>query len=366
MSDRQLDQSDIKKNRFSKLSAKLALQVSFFTLLGTIASSFFLFALPVWFHPLLSVLVGVATYFISYKTLSWRLDLARDTLRDVRKHQFHNLEAAHLPQGDELNALIWQVYKAGLAMEKELQELKKIENYRKEFLGDVSHELKTPIFTIQGFTETLLDGALKDERVNEKFLRKILANTNRLSNLASDLVDISRIETGELEMNIATFSLLSCVEEVIEGLEHHAEMLNISLSHSIATELPEIIGDKSRISQVLVNLVENAVKYSNPGGTVEVVGRLLPSGDVKISVADNGIGIAPQYIPRLTERFFRVDKSRSREQGGTGLGLAIVKHILGAHETRMVIESRPGHGSTFGFTLASVHSAQNSDLVKVS
>ena len=366
MAYRQVEHSDIKKNRFSKLSAKLALWVSLVSIIGTVLTRVFLFQVPIWFHPVFAGFVGLSTYIIAYKTLIWRLDLARVTLKDVRRHQFQNLEAAHLPQGDELNGLIWQVYKAGLAMEKELQELKKIENYRKEFLGDVSHELKTPIFTIQGFTETLIDGALHDNRVNEKFLRKILANTSRLSNLASDLVDISRIETGELEMNVATFSLARCVEEVIEGLEHHAEMMNISLSHSVANGLPEIIGDKSRISQVLVNLVENAVKYSNPGGTVEVVGRLLPSGDVKISVADNGIGIAPQYIPRLTERFFRVDKSRSREQGGTGLGLAIVKHILSAHDTKMVVESRLGHGSTFGFTLTSVHSANEETSVKVS
>ena len=125
--------------------------------------------------PVVALLVCLATYIVAYRTLVWRLDLARETLREVRKHQFHNLEAAHLPQGDELNALIWQVYKAGLAMEKELQELRKIENYRKEFLGDVSHELKTPIFTIQGFAETLLGGALEDPRVNKSFLKKILS-----------------------------------------------------------------------------------------------------------------------------------------------------------------------------------------------
>ena len=366
MAERHTEKSKTKQYRFSKLSAKLALWASLFSLIGTVLTRIFISPVPFWFHFAFAGLVGIGTYVVAYKSLVWRLDLAGGTLKDVRKHQFQNLEAAHVPQGDELNGLIWQVYKAGLAMEKELQELKKIENYRKEFLGDVSHELKTPIFTIQGFTETLLDGALHDERVNEKFLRKILTNTNRLSNLASDLVDISRIETGELEMSISTFSLDMCVEEVMEGLEHHAQLMNISLSHSIAKDLPDIIGDKSRISQVLVNLVENAVKYSNPGGTVEVVGRMLPSGDVKISVADNGIGIAPQYIPRLTERFFRVDKSRSREQGGTGLGLAIVKHILSAHETKMVVESRLGHGSTFGFTLASVQSVDQKNGVKVS
>ncbi len=317
--------------------------------------------LPLWMHIVIPLGIGIVIYAGAYRTLVWRLELARTTLKQMRKHQFHNLEAAHLPKGDELNGLIWQVYRAGLAMEKELQELRKMENYRKEFLGDVSHELKTPIFTIQGFVETLLGGALEDERVNKTFLQKILVNTSRLSNLANDLVEISRIETGDLEMAFKPFSLIDVANEVIETLEHLAKAKTVSLSQAISEDLPAIVGDRSRINQVLVNLVDNAIKYSNPGGTVEVVGRLLPSGEVKISVVDNGIGIAPQHIPRLTERFFRVDKSRSREQGGTGLGLAIVKHILSAHKTRMVVESKLGHGSTFGFTLASVHALQHSN-----
>ena len=352
---------EIKVKRFSKLSAKLAAWVGLCTLAGITFFYFIFRVFPPWLIPVFVLLVCGVTYIVAFRILVWRLELARETLREVRKHQFHNLEAAHLPHGDELNALIWQVYKAGLAMEKELQELRKIENYRKEFLGDVSHELKTPIFTIQGFAETLLGGALEDSRVNKSFLKKILSNTGRLSNLANDLVEISRIETGELEMQLGSFHLKDVAGEVIEGLEHHARLLNISLSHAIPSDLPELIGDRSRINQVLVNLIENAIKYSNPGGTVELVGRMLPSGDVKISVADNGIGIAPQYIPRLTERFFRVDKSRSREQGGTGLGLAIVKHILSAHNSKMVVESRLGHGSTFGFTLASERSAATAE-----
>ena len=347
------EDSDRKIIGFSKLSAKLAVGGGVSSLVGSVVLAVLIVDVPFWVHIVLSLFVALMIYVTAYRLLVWRLELAQTTLKQVRKHQFQNLEAAHLPRGDELNALIWQVYRAGLAMEKELQELKKIENYRKEFLGDVSHELKTPIFTIQGFVETLLGGALDDERVNRNFLKRILVNTSRLSNLANDLVEISRIESGELEMAITPFSLSEVVDEVIEGLEHLAKLMTVTLSNAIADDLPEIRGDKSRINQVLVNLIENAIKYSNPGGTVEVVGRLLPSGEVKISVVDNGIGIAPQHIPRLTERFFRVDKSRSREQGGTGLGLAIVKHILSAHKTQMVVESKLGHGSTFGFTLAS-------------
>ena len=241
-------------------------------------------------------------------------------------------------------------------MEKELLGLRKVENYRREFLGDVSHELKTPIFTIQGFTETLLNGAIDDESVNRKFLQKILVNTRRLTNLASDLVEISRIETGELEMKMSPFKLEDVVDEVVDQLEQLAEEKNVQLRKKIATDLPAILGDRARISQVLVNLVDNAIKYGNAGGDVEVVAQPLASGEIKVTVADTGIGIAPQHIPRLTERFYRVDKSRSRDQGGTGLGLAIVKHILGAHDAEMQIESRPGVGSTFGFNLQQANS----------
>lgn len=344
--------------RFSRLSLKIAFLISSAALLLCIVVVVLSSGFPVWGYLLIPVGVGMAAYFISQKLLVERILLARNTLKQVRKHQFDELEKAHLPRGDELNALNWQVYRAGLAMEKELGELRKIEHYRREFLGNVSHELKTPIFTIQGFAETLLDGALRDERVNEKFLMKILANTKRLKNLANDLVEISRIESGELEMVIMPFRLSDIAQEVLDELEQVASLKSVKLFMHIPKSLPLIMGDKARITQVLINLIDNAIKYSNPDGTVELTARKLPSGAVKVSVADNGIGIAPQHIPRLTERFYRVDKSRSRVQGGTGLGLAIVKHILGAHQSEMVIDSKPGMGSTFGFTLAAVKPEQ--------
>ena len=345
-----------KRLRVSRLSFKIAYQVALAVFVLSLLMRVVVEAYPAWGHLLLPLLLGISTYFIAHRLLVSRIRLARTTLKQVRKHQFENLENAHLPKGDELNGLIWQVYRAGLAMEKELQELRKIENYRREYLGNVSHEIKTPIFTIQGFAETLLDGALQDDRVNEKFLTKILVNTKRLRNLANDLVEISRIETGELEMVMAPFNLQQLVKEVKDELEPIAEGKAVKLLHNVPDNLPPILGDKSRINQVLYNLVDNAIKYSNQEGTVEIVARSLPSGDVKVSIADNGIGIPPQHIPRLTERFYRVDKSRSRSQGGTGLGLAIVKHILGAHNSEMVIDSKPGQGSTFGFTLGAAES----------
>ena len=337
--------------RFSKLSLKIA-QYSLLIVAPLFAVGYLLgWFSVVWVPIVLALCVAVIVYPVSYFMLARRVELARVTLKQVRKHQFDNIEAAHLPRGDELNALIWQVYRTGLAMEKEIQELSRMEDYRKEFLGNVSHELKTPIFAIQGFTETLLNGAVEDERVNRTFLEKILRNTERLLNLVLDLSEISRIETGQLKMTMEPFSLSSMVREVFEGLESVAAQKKVRIESYIDNQLPRVLGDRQRLQQVMVNLVDNAIKYSNSGGHVEVFARALPTGRVKVTVADDGIGIASEHISRITERFYRVDSSRSRAQGGTGLGLAIVKHILGAHDTKMDLDSAPGKGSTFGFSL---------------
>ncbi|MFQ5572320.1 MAG: sensor histidine kinase, partial [Rhodothermales bacterium] len=260
---------------------------------------------------------------------------------------------------DELNALIEQVYLTGLTVEREIDELNRLENYRREFLGNVSHELKTPIFSIRGFAETLLDGALQDDRVNRSFVEKILRNADRISNLAEDLSEVARIETGELKMTVESFSLHRAAREVVESLEPLARAKAVALAYQVPERLPPVAGDPERIRQVLINLVDNAIKYNNAGGHVEVMARLLPSGDIKVSVVDDGIGVAPEHIARLTERFYRVDTSRSRSQGGTGLGLAIVKHILGAHDSRLMIESHPDRGSTFGFLLPTLEEKES-------
>lgn len=341
----------LRRPRLSRLGLKLALTaagITFGVLFGLHVLGY-----PATFWSLLiaSLSVGGVLYVAADRLLSHRLDLARRTLKDVRKHRFEQLEQLHVPRGDELNGLIWQVYRTGLALEKEIGELKKVENYRREYLGNVSHELKTPIFAIQGFAETLLDGALDDERVNRTFVEKILRNTTRLKTLVRDLAELSRIETGELKMEHAPFNLARVGAEVAETLEAQAAVRQITLALDLPPALPPVLGDRERIRQVLTNLVDNGLKYNNPGGSVAVSARLQPEGRIEVTVADTGIGVAPQHVNRLTERFFRADKSRSREQGGTGLGLAIVKHILAAHGSRLVIESRLGHGSAFGFTL---------------
>ena len=232
-------------------------------------------------------------------------------------------------------------------------ERERTEHYRRVFLGNVSHELKTPIFSISGFAETLLNGALEDTRVRRNFVERIAHNAERLSNLAKDLAEVARIEMGELTMTMEPFNLRNLTREVLENIEPLATRLHVTMRQTIAEDLPPVRADRERIGQVLSNLVDNAVKYGKEGGYIEVNADLLLSGHIKVSVVDDGIGIDTTHIHRLTERFFRVDTSRSRSRGGpgTGLGLAIVKHILGAHDSQLVIKSTLDVGSTFSFTL---------------
>lgn len=299
---------------------------------------------------LAGVLGAVAFGACSYWIRS-RLRRAHEALQHIRAHQFEALASMAAPHGDGLNRLVWEIYRTGQQLDREIRELKRMENYRREFIGNVSHELKTPIFSVQGFAETLLDGALDDAAVNRSFVEKILRNVNRLDNLARDLSAISRMETGEIEMAMAPFDVRALLEDVAESLEMKAREKDIALQVHAVADLPAARGDRDRLRQVVVNLVDNAIKYTEAGGRVAMEAHPHDEGTVAIRVTDNGIGIAPDHIERLTERFYRVDKSRSRHQGGTGLGLAIVKHILSAHDCVLNVESTPGAGSTFGFAL---------------
>jgi two-component system phosphate regulon sensor histidine kinase PhoR len=233
----------------------------------------------------------------------------------------------------------------------EIAELKKLEAYRREFLGNVSHELKTPLFNIQGYLLTLLDGGMEDPAILKEYLRRSEKNIDRMIAIIGDLETISQFETGEMKLNLIRFDLVALSREVIELLETKAKKKNIAISCSDdASRQHFVLADKERIRQVLINLVDNSIKYGNEGGSTLITFTDLP-GEVETRVADNGIGISQNDIPRLFERFFRVDKSRSREQGGSGLGLAIVKHIMEAHKSSVTVKSAPKEGSTFIFRL---------------
>jgi two-component system phosphate regulon sensor histidine kinase PhoR len=234
---------------------------------------------------------------------------------------------------------------------REIELLKKSEMYRKEFLANVSHELKTPVFAIQGYLETLLDGGLEDPTINRAYLLKASQNLDRLQTILEDLETISQLESNALPLEMTRFDIVQLIKEVFESLEVQAEMRNITLlfkqGHDKTTM---VIGDRDRFRQVLTNLINNSIKYGKEGGKT-AVGIYDMDENYLVEVSDDGIGIAKEHLPRLFERFYRVDKHRSREIGGSGLGLAIVKHIVEAHNQTINVRSTPGVGTTFGFTI---------------
>ena len=317
--------------------------------------------LPACYTALPIALISLAiVYYVVYHTEMNRLETLNYITRNVARKRFEDYESLETDGRDELDYLIKQSIRASKTVEREIQRLNRIENYRKEFIGDISHELKTPIFAIQGFIETLLNGAIDDENVNRRFLKKAMRNVNRLIYLTKDLMEISKLETGELKSEVQNIHLHDVIMDVTESLQYKARKEDVSLSVDTFDEDLLSRADHNQIKQVLINLIENAIKYNVTGGSVTVGVKPYPEQQQKVLVyvQDTGIGINEEYIERVTERFFRVDKSRSREKGGTGLGLAIVKHIMEAHGEEFFIESTPNVGSTFSFTLTRVESTR--------
>lgn len=234
----------------------------------------------------------------------------------------------------------------------EIETLIDRENYRKEFMGNVSHELKTPLFTVQGYILTLLDGAMKDKTVRKKYLQRANKGVERLIYIVKDLDMITKLEVGDLVLYKEDFNIVELVQNVFDLLEMKAARKNIALTFDIEYQDSIMVyADRERIQQVVTNLVENSIKYGKHDGTTEVSIEDLIKNKVIVRVTDNGEGIEKEHIPRLFERFFRVDKSGSRKVGGSGLGLAIVKHLIDAHKEKIYVESQFGVGSEFSFTL---------------
>lgn len=238
----------------------------------------------------------------------------------------------------------------GVFIFHDLTRLKQLENTRREFVANVSHELRTPLTLIKGFVETLIDGAKDDPEVAERFLKMIDKHTDRLTFLIEDLLTISRLESGQIVLNLLNLEVHPLVQHVIDDLQSKADERGVTLANQVA-ENTVAIGDADRLQQVLFNLIDNAIKYGRPDGRVTVDARKREDGMIEVSVQDNGPGIPPDSVDRVFERFYRVDRARSREQGGTGLGLAIVKHIIQSHHGEVWLKSTVGSGSTFYFTL---------------
>ena len=234
----------------------------------------------------------------------------------------------------------------------EISEMKKQETFRREFIGNLAHELKTPLFTSESYILTLLDGAIDDDEVNKKYLKIAGKAINRLNLIVKDLDLITKIESGESEIQRTDFDIITLAQNTLEMLEITASKKNIKLMLEFNDKLPlRVNADNEKIQQVLTNLVENSIKYGKENGTTELVIQELTENKIIVRVTDNGLGIKEKHFNRLFERFYRVDQSGSRKGGGSGLGLAIVKHIMDAHDEKIYIESEFGVGSEFSFTL---------------
>lgn len=298
-------------------------------------------------------LVSGVALFIIRKYVAYKLKpiysivLSRDVhtkevLSELRDKRVENI-------GEELTA--WAD-----TNDREIARLKQAEQFRKQYLGNVAHELKTPIFNIQGYISTLLDGGLEDELINRKYLERAEKSIDRLINIVNDLDTISKLESNMNQLDMERFDIVALAKEIVEQAEIEADKKGITLSVKGAENLPSpfwVLADKHYIGQVFVNLVINSIRYGREGGMTRIRFRDMLDR-ILVEVEDNGQGIGKEDLPRIFERFYRTDKGRSREQGGTGLGLAIVKHIVEAHGERISVRSEPGVGSTFSFTLKKV------------
>lgn len=278
-------------------------------------------------------------YFFYYLLVGQRLKKIKDLLLKETK-----------TESISLKDLENQLYNLLEERKEELEKIEKLERHRREFLGNVSHEMKTPLFHMQGYISTLSDNETYDEELFKRYLERTEKSIERLIRILEDLDTISQLESREIVAEIEPFDIVELSKEVLESEELNAEKKNIKFDLQAESEKMYVMGDRFRIRQVLLNLVVNSIRYGKKDGETRI--RIKNSGEfVSIEVGDNGIGISAEHLPRLFERFYRVDKSRSREQGGTGLGLSIVKHILEAHHQTINVMSTEGAGSVFTFNM---------------
>ena len=306
-----------------------------------------------WLPPLSGLVVGAVCYMLVYRQLGVYIqDRVRIIYKTIRrfKGSSSNLNL------DMNNDIVEQVNRDVMSWAEsqidEITNLRETDTFRKEFIGNLAHELKTPIFNIQGFILTLLEGGMEDPEINRKFLLKAAKNVERMSALLEDLDVITKMEAGNLDIELVPFDLLEIVRETIESLEPKAKRNSIELSITKGMDGSKVmvLGDAAKLVQVLTNLIVNSINYGTEGGRTEV--RYYDAEDsILVEVADTGIGIREEDLPRVFERFYRVDKSRSRHAGGSGLGLAICKHIIETHGQTINVRSTYGEGSTFSFTL---------------
>ena len=329
----------MKINTPLKFALLICLIITFFVILYSYLSTFF--------NP---IIVGSFLFVVYFSTTYYLLKYQfYEKVKIIYKNIYKFKGTSNISDLNLENANI-QAEQWADQKEEELIKMKENENYRREFIGNVSHELKTPIFNIQGYIQTLIDGGLQDENVNLKYLKRANLSVDRMINIVDDLEVISQLETNENVLYLDNFNIVDTINEAFDQLEMKANKMNISLKLSKESNSEIVYADRNKIQQVFMNLISNSIKYGKDNGVTNV--RLFDMTDkMLIEVADNGIGISEEALNRLFERFYRVDKNRSREIGGTGLGLAIVKHIIEAHQQTINVRSTVDVGSTFSFIL---------------
>jgi len=334
-----------------KFAVKSALYIAFFAVVFATILSYLFFEINGWF----SLLFGSCVFLFSFFLLQYRVE--RFIYRRVKKiyDEISFLDAADFKNQaitTDMRTLTKQVKKFATDKKLEIEMLKDREEYRREFLGNVSHELKTPLFTVQGYISTLLDGAHKDKTLRKKYLERAEKGVERLAYIVQDLDMIAKLEMGDESLEIKEFDIVELSQGIMDLLEMKANKKEISLNFDQKYYHPiMVLADYEKIQQVMLNLVMNSIKYGKHGGSTEISIEDLTKNKVIVRVIDNGEGIQKQHIPRLFERFFRVDKSGARSEGGSGLGLSIVKHIIEAHDEKIYVESKFGKGSEFSFTI---------------
>ena len=289
-------------------------------------------------------------YFLYSNIIFEKIDKLYVLVKEQQPKEIPNTEF-QLDEVDSIDRLEEEIKKLAQERNKELEQTRNLDSYRKEFLGNVSHELKTPIFNIQGYVSTLIDGGINDPSINVEYLKRADKSVDRMIQIIDDLETISQLEVGTLELDPEVYDIAQQIKDIIDALEFQASKQNIKLQLAKKYDKAILVkADKFRIRQVLVNLITNSIKYGKENGKTTISLNLFDE-QVIVEVKDNGIGIDEKHLPRLFERFYRVDKGRSREQGGTGLGLAIVKHIIEGHGETIDVISKVNEGTTISFTL---------------
>jgi two-component system phosphate regulon sensor histidine kinase PhoR len=323
--------------------------------IALLALLFFLFAENILSALGLYVILIVVYMYIIYQVGRKRnkeLAEIESIMSNIRSNQF--LYTDEIKLNRNLKSLEKEIKKMYQRMRNDITHLERLEEMRSQFIANVSHELRTPIFAIQGFIETLMDGAIDDPAVNKQFLQKANQHTIALSNLLNDLIDLSMIESGELRMSYRYFKVNDYLDNIVQELSPLANDSGLELIFHPGDPDLEIFGDREKLKQVFVNIIQNAIKYTEKG-SIEIFIKEKKKA-VKFSIKDTGIGIDERYLKRIFERFYRVDKARSRSVGGTGLGLAIVKHILEAHNSTIGVNSKLNEGTEFYFELEKLKS----------